>query len=107
MTLVRAAGLDGLWEGELRPLCLQGRRVLLLRRGGEVFAYPDRCAHLGLPLSEGRLEGQVLTCKAHGWSYDVCTGHGVNPASARLPALRVELRAGEIWIDPGVPEAAS
>ncbi|HEY3493539.1 MAG TPA: Rieske (2Fe-2S) protein, partial [Polyangiaceae bacterium] len=56
---------DELWTGEMRGFVVAGRRVLVLRTEGGVFAYEDRCAHLGVPLSQGTLKGSVLTCSAH------------------------------------------
>jgi len=32
----------------------------------------------------------VLVCSAHHWRYDICSGRGINPASARLAPVRVE-----------------
>lgn len=99
-----AARLDDLWNGEMRSVRLEGRHVLLVRVDGEVHAYEDRCAHLGLPLSEGRLAGCVLTCAAHEWQYDACTGHGINPRNAALRRFPVRIEAGAIWVAVDAPE---
>lgn len=73
-----------LWDGEMRPLSIERKRLLVLRIGDDVRVWEDRCAHLGLPLSEGKLDGHVLTCGAHGWQYDALTGEGINPKKACL-----------------------
>ncbi len=99
MAFTRLGPLDELWSGEPAGRTVDGRRVLLLRRGDEVVAYEDRCAHLGLPLSGGRLEGDVLTCPAHHWSYDIRGGRGINPSSACLKPFRVKVEDGEVWVD--------
>jgi toluene monooxygenase system ferredoxin subunit len=95
----RVATLDELWSGEMRGCVVGGRRVLVVRLDDTAYAYEDRCAHLGVALSEGRLEGHVLTCAAHDWEYDARTGHGINPASARLTPFRVRVQGGEIFVD--------
>jgi nitrite reductase/ring-hydroxylating ferredoxin subunit len=46
-----------------------GRKLIVLWNGGRPRVYLDRCAHLGLPLSLGRLEGDAIRCAYHGWSY--------------------------------------
>jgi len=97
--LVRAAASEGLWSGEMIGVDVRGIRVLLVNVEGVVRAYHDRCAHLGVPLSEGSLEGAVLTCRAHCWQYDVGTGAGVNPRTATLTALPVVVRDGAIFVD--------
>jgi toluene monooxygenase system ferredoxin subunit len=95
----RVLELDSLWSGEMVGVAIEGRRVLLVHCDGQVFAYEDRCAHLGVPLRAGRLAGQVLTCAAHEWSYDVPSGCGINPRKARLKSFPVEVRDGAIWVN--------
>ena len=85
----------------MRGYVVQGKRVLLVRLEDSICAYEDRCAHQGLLLSKGSLEGRVLTCSAHHWQYDVCTGAGVNPASVRLTPVPVEVRGQEILVNVG------
>jgi toluene monooxygenase system ferredoxin subunit len=84
---------------------VDSRRVLIIKLDGEVYAFEDRCAHLGVALSEGMLEGGVLTCSAHLYQYDARTGDGVNPKSARLRTYPVAIEDGTIFVDiEGRPE---
>ncbi|HEX2676751.1 MAG TPA: Rieske 2Fe-2S domain-containing protein, partial [Polyangiales bacterium] len=97
---MRIGQLEDLWKGDMQSVSAEGKRLLIVRHDDGVSAYADRCAHLGVPLSEGKLENGLLTCRAHGWCYDARTGRGVNPERARLVAFPVEVREGEIWVDP-------
>lgn len=107
MTMRRVMRLDELWSGEMRSVRVGECTILLARLDGAVVAYEDRCPHKGLPISSGTLDGAVVTCSGHHWSYDLRDGRGVNPISVRLCALEVEIRDGEIWVDPASrPEAA-
>jgi len=99
MTFTRVAAVEDLWSGELQGFVVDGRKVLLIRSGEVVTAYEDRCAHLGVPLSKGRLEGDVLTCSAHEWQYDIRSGRGINPATACLKAYPVKIDQGQVWVD--------
>lgn len=99
MTFMRVAAMEELWSGELKGCVVEGRKVLLVRSGEVVTAYEDRCAHLGVPLSKGRLEGDVLTCSAHEWQYDARTGRGINPSTACLKAFPVKIDQGQVWVD--------
>ena len=94
-----AVKLDDLWSGEKVGLQIAGHDVLLVRLEQDIFAYVDRCAHRGLSLVTGRLDGSLLTCSAHEWQYDVRTGAGVNPESARLHALPVRIEDGAVLVD--------
>ncbi|MBS0473108.1 MAG: Rieske (2Fe-2S) protein [Proteobacteria bacterium] len=82
-----------------------GKQVLLIASGGQIFAIANRCPHEGYPLSEGT-EGPdcVLTCNWHNWKFDLKTGAAL---VGRDPVRRyaVELRAGEIFIDLAEPPA--
>ena len=83
-----AGTLDDIWEGEMRP-CTSGPSTSCCATStGRSVAYEDRCPHLANPLSEGVLDGALLTCAAHEWAFDVRTGSGVNPASACLRRYR-------------------
>jgi toluene monooxygenase system ferredoxin subunit len=99
MALQRVAALADLWKGDKMAAVVGGRKVLLVRTDDDVFAYEDRCAHLGVALSDGRLDGCVLTCAAHEWRYDVTSGCGINPRTARLTPFAVVVRDGAIFVD--------
>ena len=90
---------DELWDGEMRGQVLAGRKVLVLRIDGHFYAYEDRCAHLGVALSAGRLDGHVLTCSAHHYQYDARTGAGINPRRCALPRFDVKVEAGQVLVD--------
>ena len=99
MTFVRALAVEELWIGEMRGLSVSGRRVLVLRTESGVCAYEDRCAHLGIPLSDGTFEGGRITCRAHQYQYDAGTGRGCRPESVRLLPFPVRVEAGGIFVD--------
>jgi len=93
------AELDALWDGEMAPCTVGGRKVVLVRLGDAVRAYEDRCAHLGVALSEGQLEQSVITCSAHHYQYDALTGRGINPRAVCLVRFPVRIEGGVIWVD--------
>jgi toluene monooxygenase system ferredoxin subunit len=99
MTFVRVASFADLWEGEMLSCAVGGARVVVIRGDGFVAAYEDRCAHLGVRLSEGTLVGSVLTCRAHLWQYDARTGRGVNPANACLKPFATKVEGGGVFVD--------
>jgi toluene monooxygenase system ferredoxin subunit len=88
-----------LWVGEMRPLSLEGQRVLLLRTDQGVFAYEDRCLHLGVRLSLGTLAGCTLSCGAHDYQYDANTGAGKNPSTGQLKTYPVRCERGLLLIE--------
>ncbi len=99
MTFRKAATVNDVWQGEMVGVRVCGQAVLLVHAGEGICAYRDRCAHKGLPLSQGRLRGAVIACAAHGWEYDARTGRGINPASVQLARLEVKIEGDDVLID--------
>ena len=92
-----------LWVGELRQVRIERTRVLLLRTDAGVFAYADRCPHLGVLLSTGTLDKNTLICAAHQFQFDAATGEGINPSCLRLHPFPVQCKDGGIWVDVSRP----
>ena len=70
------AGKKGeLAEGTMKEVTLEGRKLLLARLGSKYYAADNVCPHMGAKLSEGKLEGSVLTCPRHGSQFDLSDGH--------------------------------
>jgi len=94
-----AAELQG---DELRQVEIDGVPVLLARsQSGEVCALASTCTHLGGPLAEGAREGDTVICPWHGSRFDLRTGAPSGlPATEPVPVYPVEVRDGDVYIDP-------
>ncbi|MEI9933072.1 MAG: Rieske (2Fe-2S) protein [Rhizomicrobium sp.] len=84
---------------------LDGKQILLIASGREIFAIANRCPHEGYPLSEGT-EGPdcVLTCNWHNWKFDLKTGAALVGRDP-VRTYAVEIREGEIFLDLTDPPA--
>ena len=86
-------------EGELKRVDAGGVPVLLVRCEGDVCALAHKCSHLGGPLSEGKLEGDVVQCPWHGSRFNVRDGSVVDgPATFPQPRLETRVREGQIEV---------
>jgi toluene monooxygenase system ferredoxin subunit len=99
LSFVKFGTLSQLWIGESAPFSIDQHEVVVFRTANGIFAYEDKCPHLGFALSKGKLKDTTLTCAAHCWQFNAETGKGVNPADACLKRYEVELRDDEIWIE--------
>jgi nitrite reductase/ring-hydroxylating ferredoxin subunit len=73
--------------------------VCVYHIGGEVFAAQDVCPHAGARLSEGELQGAVITCPRHGSQFDVRTGERLRgPAELVIKTYRVETDGGQVFL---------
>lgn len=90
---------EELHEGEMKSADANGTSVLLVRRGGEIYAMANICSHLGGPLSEGRLEGDLVQCPWHGSRFSICDGRVVDgPATFPQPQLEARVQNGQIEV---------
>jgi len=76
-----------------------GAPILLVRRGSHVYALAETCSHLGGPLSEGKLDGDVIQCPWHGSRFSIRDGHVVDgPAVHPQPCLETRIQNGRIEV---------
>lgn len=77
----------------------KGTPILLIRQGSQIFALAETCGHLGGPLSEGKLEGETITCPWHGSRFSIRDGHVINgPSVHSQPCLEARVVDGQIEI---------
>ena len=83
---------------------VRGHEIAIFRIGEAYHAVTNVCPHQHSPvLAEGMLDGCIVTCPMHGWSFDVVTGRTVN-ASGRLKQYTLRVEGDNILIlDPGPP----
>ncbi|OBK83729.1 Rieske (2Fe-2S) protein [Mycolicibacter sinensis] len=86
-------------ERQLHSADADGTPVLLVRVDGHLFAIHDRCGHRGCLLSEGQLDGTVVTCSCHGSRFDIRDGALLRgPATGAQPALQCRDVDGRIEV---------
>ena len=74
---VEVAKTEELKSGTMKKVNAEGREILLLRVGGKYYATDNRCPHMNGDLSQGTLEGTVVTCPRHGSQFDISNGQVV------------------------------
>jgi nitrite reductase/ring-hydroxylating ferredoxin subunit/uncharacterized membrane protein len=73
--------------------------VLLYRRGKQVFAIAETCAHMGGPLSEGKVQGEDVICPWHGSRFSLRTGEVRNgPSTFSQPCFETRVVDGRIEV---------
>lgn len=95
---VEAAGTEAVREGALTPAFPLGLPVLLIRKGAELYALENRCAHMGCPLALGRLDGYLLTCPCHDWTFDIRSGAFAAAAEISLKTYPARENGGKVLV---------
>ena len=98
ITYHEACGVDDLWIGDMDAFAISGKQILLINAEGVFKAYANICPHQEIPLVEGKLEGCVLTCRAHLWKFDVTTGLSINPKNKNLVEYPVRINGDVVEI---------
>src|SRR5262245_37451369 len=99
---VKVAAIRDVPPGEAKAVALaEGRSIALFHSGGRVFATDNQCPHMGYPLTRGAVRNGILTCDWHGRSFDLEAGGCFNRECSDLETFPVEIREGDIWIQPG------
>ena len=84
-----------------------GTDILLVRQHGRICALVHSCAHLGGPLSEGKLKDGSVVCPWHGSEFALDDGRVLNgPAAHNQPCLAVRERDGRIEVKAAPHSAA-
>jgi vanillate O-demethylase monooxygenase subunit len=121
-SFVRNAWYAAAWSDDVgcdKPVAcmILGEPVVLYRdASGVPVALEDRCIHRSMPLSLGRIRGNLIECGYHGLQYE-SSGHCVRipgqpsiPRTACIRSYPVVEHDGFVWIwmgdPPGADEAA-
>ena len=81
---MRVAGASEIQEGKMKKVTLEGNEIIIVNVAGKYYAVSSMCTHFGGDLSEGILEGKIVTCPNHKASFDVTTGKVVSPPTEAL-----------------------
>ena len=95
---VRTGGLAEL-NAKGRLLVRGSRRpILVVVDQGRVYAFDNRCPHMGFPLDRGSVEDGILTCHWHHARFDLASGCTFDLWADDVPTCPVEVRGGEVWV---------
>ena len=98
---VRVASRKDVPEGQGRMFEVNGRQVALFKVAGKFHAIDSVCAHQGGPLADGELDGCVVTCPWHGWTYDVTSGESPDDPGTRVERFEVTVEGDEVMVRIG------
>lgn len=98
---VEVAQLAQVAPGNGKLVYVDEKSIALFNVDGTIYAIDDTCLHEGSSLAQGKLNGKILTCRGHGWKYDVTTGSlTLNPEMC-VASYDVKIVDGKIMVDSG------
>jgi nitrite reductase/ring-hydroxylating ferredoxin subunit len=88
---VPVSRVDQIPPGTSKAFAVGDYEVAVFNVGGTFYAIENTCPHQGGPLSEGWLEGPIVTCPWHAWCFDVRTGKMTLGDLAAVEAFEVQI----------------
>jgi len=84
----RRVGMLADLVGDRMVAQVDGRSILLIRRGRDLVAVENRCPHMGRSLSDAAILGDVLVCAGHGQRWRLGSGGPVARTARQQGLLR-------------------
>jgi nitrite reductase (NADH) small subunit len=98
-TFVKVAQIKELAPGTGKTVEVNGREVALFNVGGNFYAVDNTCKHRGGSLGEGELDGTVVTCPLHAWTYDVTTGECFDDPACGIDRFTVKIEGEDVLVE--------
>ena len=86
---------------QIKQVSNDGKDIVIINIDGNYFAINDTCTHAGGSLSEGKVEGSIITCDWHGAQFDCKSGKLVKfPAKINdLESYNVVIESDTIFVE--------
>jgi nitrite reductase (NADH) small subunit/3-phenylpropionate/trans-cinnamate dioxygenase ferredoxin subunit len=98
MTRIKIGKLADIPEGKGLEKRILARRVAVFRDGGELYGVESDCKHMRASLVTGGVHNGVLTCKWHGWRYDLKTDNCLTVKGVKLKRYAVEIEGDDVYV---------
>jgi len=85
-------------ENLLEVVFPKGIPIMLVKKGGKIYAMSNKCAHMACGLESGNLDGFTITCPCHDWKYDIRTGKFLTADEIKILTYESKLSDGKILI---------
>lgn len=93
-----ALTLERLRDGMTLFETVGGEAVIISRYGDTVTCFRNACAHMGLEMTDGLIEGAILTCPFHGFRYALESGECLTAPEVQLHAHAVRVIGSRVQI---------
>jgi nitrite reductase (NADH) small subunit len=100
--------VDQIPLGEAKCVEVKGKLVAIFHRHDGFHAIDDVCPHMGASLSEGLVEGDIVTCPWHEWRFRITDGVWADNPRIKTGSYPVRVEDGQVQVQvDAVPPAKS
>lgn len=94
MSRFKVAKTSDIPPGQLHKVSVEQKEIVIININGDFFAMDDTCTHAGASISDGKLDGSIVTCDWHGAQFDCKTGK-----LEKFPAKINDLKSYQVIIE--------
>lgn len=95
----KIAKISEIKDGEIKKFIVNNEPVAVVNSEGVFFAVSDTCTHHQCSLSEGFVEGNLITCPCHGGQFEIKTGAVATPPPVEpVKSYEVKVANDDLWI---------
>ncbi|MGR3219447.1 MAG: non-heme iron oxygenase ferredoxin subunit [Candidatus Anammoxibacter sp.] len=95
----KIADVDDLNNGESKKIEFDDKVIALFKIDGNYFATDDTCTHEKASISEGEIDGGIVSCPHHGARFDIKTGQALSlPAMFPLKKYEVKVEGNDVLL---------
>jgi len=96
---VKVAKTSDIPPGEVRSFVVDSEVIAICHVDGRFYAIKDKCTHMEYPLSDGILEGEIITCAYHGAEFNVRSGEALSmPAVEPVETFELKVEGDDIYV---------
>ena len=85
-------------QGTGKKVTLNGRAIALFHINGTFHAMDDACPHRQGPLSDGTLNGSIVACPWHGWTFDLTDGSCRMNPTAKVGVYKTKIENDSVFV---------
>lgn len=98
--LIKVTKKNDVQPGQVKSYYREEKSIAIANVGGKLYAFEDSCPHMGARLSNGILEGSVITCPEHSSRFDVTTGKVLAVSDSPLVTYEVKIEGDDVYVKP-------
>jgi len=101
MSKFKVAKTSEIPPGRLHKVSVEQKDIVIINIDDNFFAMDDTCTHAGASISDGKLDGSIVTCDWHGAQFDCKTGKLEKfPAKINdLKSYKVSIESDDIFVE--------
>ncbi len=95
---VKVTKKDSVLPGQVKNYYKEGKSIAIANVGGKYYAFEDSCPHMSARLSNGSLDGNIITCPEHSAKFDVTTGKPQSTQNDPLVSYEVKVEGDDVLV---------